>query len=551
MSTLLPEELMMSSWKQILTHDFNKVHLENIDKTLFDSSNATFFILLSVDTVINKYQEIKNFLNNEFVNALLETVGISLKTTDSKKQDSLKIVLGHLNPELISTWVDNFVIVLEDTLQDRVSIEQLQLWKVSLTDIMSTILGAKTNQKRRTLTQITQNVFEKKKGNNEAMKKPWDLVLTKKLSPDSITLSNDDLKKMLDGSNRKNDPITIFHFKFYDLLFKKDPTLAAMFPEESTQRKAFTKMIDAMITKSNRLEENTYYIKKLGRRHIEEYQVERKHLEAFADSVLETFEIILGDEFGFTAKRAWKNGFATIINMMIEGATEKEMRPRTESSDKSGDKVTQVEQRNMRRSWELVKNMNLDPKRLKFKTFDMKYYFEKLEKPSNLDYFLLKMYDNLFFETPSLRFYFDDYASLSRMFDGLFDVILIKFEHSFDFGQFAKNLGKIHLEHYKITAGVFTKIKDAMIKTLQEFLLDKLSVNLLKSWKTCIECIIQLMAEGQKEAPHIEEDTFGNTNPGVFPMEKLEIMRKSWDKRSKSTRLNSSHLDLSRMPSSA
>eukprot|EP00835_Amoeboradix_gromovi_P001797 NODE_90_length_21806_cov_0.389137.p1 type:complete len:912 gc:universal NODE_90_length_21806_cov_0.389137:15360-12625(-) len=524
MSTL-PVEVMNSIWKLILDFNFDRIQLENIDKSQFECDNAMFFMLLSLDNVINQFQEIKSYLNTDLIKSLLDIVGIILKTVDGNRIDNLKIILGNLNPILLATWVDNFILVLENTLQDKISIDQLQSWKLSLTDVTSQIVGTKSERKRRSLTQL---VFDKKKGNNESMKKPWDMVLALKLVPESITLVNEDLKKMLNGSNRKNDPITIFCFKFYDLLFKTDPTLAAMFPDESTQRKAFTRMIDAMITKSNRLEENNYYFKKLGRRHIEEYQVEKKNLEAFSDSLIETFDIILGDSFGFTAKRAWKNGFATIINMMVEGANEKDIVHRS-SIDKTGDQISQVELRNMRRSWELVKNMNLDPKRLKFKTYDMKLLFDKNPAPSNLEYFTLKMYDSLFFENPSFRYYFADYASLARMFNGLFDVILVKYEDTKDFVRFAKNLGKFHLEQFKLSFSVFAKIKDATIKTLQEFLLDKLSVNLLKSWKTCIDNIIQMMAEGQKEMNQQNEDGFGSVVAGQFSAEKLERIRATWE----------------------
>ncbi len=537
------QDILIKSWELILIHDYQRIYLVNIDKTQFKSTNANLFLLLSIDDVINKYPEIKSYLNDDLVVALHDVVQLSIELTDGEKLEQLKIKLGSIHLELLMTWIDNFLIVMEDVLQDKVSIDQLQLWKTNLCLTINAIHGAKTDRMRKGLTQI----FDKKKS-NDSMKKPWDALLLKKLSPESIQLTNEDLKKMLSGSNRKNDPITIFHFKFYDLLFKKDPTLAAMFPDEATQRKAFTRMIDAMITKSHKIEENSYFFKKLGRRHLEEYQVERKQLEAFADSLMETFEIILEDDFGFTAKRAWKNSLQLIVNMMVDGSAEKESRPRTLSHE-STEQVSQMEQRNMRRSWELVKNMNLDPKRLKFKTYDMKVLFDKISTPSNLEYFTLKMYDNLFFETPGLRYYFNDQSSLIRMFDGLFDVILIKFEHSRDFNTYAKNLGRIHMEQHKLPATLFTKIKDSTIKTLQEFLLDKLSANLLKSWKTCIECIIQLMAEGQKEVKSDEEDNFTELVVSQFSNDKLELIRKSWSSiLSKTIQLSSFKLKCSDHP---
>eukprot|EP00834_Sanchytrium_tribonematis_P003796 NODE_160_length_15021_cov_0.894786.p1 type:complete len:922 gc:universal NODE_160_length_15021_cov_0.894786:12115-9350(-) len=519
----IPNDLLEASWKLIIEFDYARVSLENIDKTQFEIDNASTFILLTIDNVINKYQEIKTYLNINLINALLDAAA-QVRKQDPSKQESLKIILGHLNPDILNAWIDNFIIVIEDILQDQVSIDQLQLWKIGLSDVVAIIIGAKAEKKRKMLTQI----FDKKKNNTDALKKPWDLVLQKKLTPESIQLTNEDLRKMLGGSNRQTDPVTIFHFQFYDLLFKKEPTMAAMFPEEMTQRKAFVKMMEGMIFKSSKLEDNSYYFKKLGRRHMEEYQVEKKHLEAFAESLLETFEIILSDEFGFTAKKAWKHAFSTIINAMIEGFNEKESRLKAKSTDNLDEKVSQIELRNMRRSWELVKNMNLDPKRLKFKTFDMKSLFDQATNPSNMEYFVLKMYDNLFFEVPSLRYYFPNFMSLKKMFDGLFDVILIKFENSTDFQHYAKNLGRIHLELHKINGAMLGRIKDATLKTLQEFLLEKLSANLLKSWRTCFEVVIQFMIEGQKESLS-DDDKFANILVNQFSEDKIEIIRNSWE----------------------
>lgn len=106
------------------------------------------------------------------------------------------------------------------------------------------------------------------------------------------------------------------HYKY---LFKNHPELKPLFTTESEiQQQRFLNSYDNVIRNLDKNEEVMHYYKVLGFQH-KAYKVKRKHYPLVANSVINAFSIVFGDEFEGDLKKAWENFINTIAEIMMSG----------------------------------------------------------------------------------------------------------------------------------------------------------------------------------------------------------------------------------------
>ena len=180
----------------------------------------------------------------------------------------------------------------------------------------------------------------------------------------------------------------------------------------------------------------------------------------------------------------------------------------------------------LHKSWDLVKLVKMDEPR--FKCIDIRHLYELFEledkKVSNTELFCLRFYDNLFYDSPSLRMHFPTETIQRKAFLAMVNAVLFNCEFNLQNEKKFKEAGKKHFEHFKIPYDALSKFADAFYRTLNEFLTDKFTEIVQKCWKMAFNIVVTMMTDdiGKNRFSEIEIDS-------GLSQEQVQLIRSSWE----------------------
>lgn len=108
---------------------------------------------------------------------------------------------------------------------------------------------------------------------------------------------------------------------FYCRLFELDPSLRLMFRSDMTEQKQKLMTSIALVVASlEKMDKILPAVKELGRRHHNDYGVQKRHYAVVGAALLWTLEIGLGSSWSKDLAEAWTAAYQTLAAAMMEGA---------------------------------------------------------------------------------------------------------------------------------------------------------------------------------------------------------------------------------------
>ncbi|WP_058553848.1 globin domain-containing protein [Thiohalocapsa sp. ML1] len=109
---------------------------------------------------------------------------------------------------------------------------------------------------------------------------------------------------------------------FYQRLFTRHPELRPLFKGDLDRQTAlFATMLNTVVSSLENREPVVVLIKAVGARHVG-YGVADADYDKFADALLESFALALGERFTPRTRTAWEQVFAELAATMRQGAEE-------------------------------------------------------------------------------------------------------------------------------------------------------------------------------------------------------------------------------------
>jgi hemoglobin-like flavoprotein len=108
---------------------------------------------------------------------------------------------------------------------------------------------------------------------------------------------------------------------FYQELFTRDPALRALFSTDlAEQQDRFVDKLAEIVRAIPRLDELLLQTRDLGANHVG-YGVRVADYSTVGSALLDTFAVVLGDEFDGPTREAWALAYNLVAEIMLEGAT--------------------------------------------------------------------------------------------------------------------------------------------------------------------------------------------------------------------------------------
>lgn len=109
---------------------------------------------------------------------------------------------------------------------------------------------------------------------------------------------------------------------FYTTLFASAPEVRELFDgvQMAAQKRKLAAAIGLVVKSPDLPETLVHALQELGRRHVA-YGVEDRHYDAVGTALIETLATALGPAFTPAARAAWTGAYATVSQLMKDGAT--------------------------------------------------------------------------------------------------------------------------------------------------------------------------------------------------------------------------------------
>ncbi|MFT5755582.1 MAG: methyl-accepting chemotaxis protein [Alteromonadaceae bacterium] len=134
---------------------------------------------------------------------------------------------------------------------------------------------------------------------------------------------------------QKTKPITAQTTEiFYNTLFEMDPSLKALFKSDIVEQgNKLIAMLDIAVSLLNSPDKLIPAVQKVGVSHVD-YGVTIEHYDMFGGALLKTLEMVLGDLFTETVKKAWTAVYVVLAKTMVEAANKVNKKPQATTKAK-------------------------------------------------------------------------------------------------------------------------------------------------------------------------------------------------------------------------
>ena len=532
--------LIQESWDRVrlLEIDENKIILNVLDRSLFKGLDTIgLFTIKFYDNLFHRYPNFKGYFTDVDKQArgftgMLDVVLKKIENLDAYEDKIRELGRKHteklkVKPEMYSHLVAVLVLTIKEFLKDDFVTDYQHAWATCFHPIIEMMVEG-PKPKKILNKKIRDANFEQ----IDFMQNSWNELLALELDSSSINIKTVEQQVLLAMRlmSSKPDAKTLICIKFYDVLFAKESSFKPVFNDYQKQYQLFSDLIDCTLNKSDNFQDNEDHIKKIGHKYFETYKMRPSTFDTYVEVVIATFQDLLGNKLSEEARKAWRAHLKTTLLLLLSERSKPATLSKQHNSNKESLSVEDTDI--LRKSWELVKILKIEFK-FRFKCIDIRNIYSEFEAQekhiSNTELFLLRFYDTLFYDNPSLRMHFPTEQVQRRAFLAMINAVLFNSEHNPQNEKKFKEHGVHHFKLLRIPAEALTKFTDSIYRTLAEFLTDKNTEHVQRCWKTAFNIVITMMTAETKQRQSMIEVESGLSEEQVI------LIRKSWETLLKKT----------------